>query len=88
MEDEKIVGVLQNFANQVMGEVNKLSIRLDEIDKRMGVIKENLPEEKEIQKTMVIEPIKESKPNHHRTGEYLPGCPEVAVENFFYCGQR
>ena len=89
LTEEQVICVLQKFADQFRDELNKLTAQVDEVSKRLNMMKAQLPmPEKESQARFEVKR-EEPKPiNHPRTGEFRPGSPEVAIESFFYSGHR
>ncbi len=88
LTEDQVINVLQKFSDQFRSELNKLTMQLDDMNKKLEVARSNIPEpEKETQVKFEVK-TEEPKQSHPRTGDYTPGSPEVAVENFFYSGTR
>jgi len=101
VNEDKMKGVLQSFADQFCGEINKISEKLDKQDEQIAQFQKALDainvqhvEEPAVEipaepvpEPAAIEPEPIEKPTESpRSGGYASN--DVSIEKFFYCGQK
>jgi len=95
LTEDQMVNVLQKFADSFKDEINKLTIEVNELKQRVGMMKSapaSAPVERETQAVFQLReehrPVAVASAEHPRTGSFKPGTDEVSIEKFFYSGGK
>ncbi len=85
MDEDSVRAILQSFADQFCGEVNRLTQKIDRLEDDLArhARKSQEPAQAKKEESAPEEPRQQASP---RSGSY--DSQDVSIEKFFYCGNR